>query len=76
MKQTKAILTVIMFTLIGAFIGMALTQKYYVDLLQDFKADAVMNECGFWNVNGEFDWKPTELKFKFEDGTGLTLKQD
>ncbi len=43
------------------FVGMGI-QKYWSDQqLHDFKSDAVLYECGFWDVNADFDWKSPEL---------------
>ena len=45
----------------GVLIGFVISQNYVNEQIHDMEVEAVQMECGFWNVNGEFDWKFPEL---------------
>lgn len=52
---------VVVIMLVGVIIGTSITKYWANQDMHDMKADAVMYECGFWDVNGDFDWKSPEL---------------
>ena len=57
----RTIIEVIMVLLVGVVIGGGVVAYWWNQDIHDFKADAVAMDVGFWDVNGEFDWKSPEL---------------
>ena len=55
------LLEVVVIMLVGVIIGASVTKYWANQDMHDMKSDAVLYECGFWNVNGDFDWKSPEL---------------
>ena len=55
------ILKVVMIMIMGILTGFVIAHQYHQEDIKDFQREAVAYECGFWNVQGEFDWKSPEL---------------
>jgi len=55
------ILELVIVGLVGLLVGILVTEHFYEADIKEFQREAVLYECGFWNVNGDFDWKSPEL---------------
>ena len=55
------IFEIVLTAVMGVLVGFVIAHHYHQEDIKDFQREAVLYECGFWNVNGEFDWKSPEL---------------
>ena len=57
----RKVLELVLIGVFGMMVGAGVTAYYWNEDIRDFKVDAVMMEVGFWDINGDFDWKQPEL---------------
>ena len=55
------IFEIVLTAIMGVLMGFVIAHHYHQEDVKDFKREAVLYKCGFWNVNGDFDWKSPEL---------------
>ena len=58
MELTKMVLS----GLIGFLIGAIIIAGLWFEDIHDFKTEAVLYDCGHYDVYGEFDWNLPELE--------------
>ena len=62
MNKTLEILYIISMVIAGVFIGYAMDADGRKQDIKEFQIEAILNDCGYWNIDGIFEWKDPDME--------------
>lgn len=64
MKDRNKLANIIYGALLGAIVATMVLNHWHKEEIHNFQVDAIQMECGFWNIDGDFDWKHQDLRIE------------